>query len=248
MLLRFLLIFFSLILSHVLFCGPPYDTDDPEPVDLHNWEFYVSSHSSHDDGGWSGTLPHFELNYGAINNVQLHVIVPLSYNFPSSAARTYGFGDIDLGAKYRFIKEGKSVPMVGIFPLVEIPSGSELRGLGNGKAQVYLPLWLQKSFGKWMTYGGTGYWINPGEDRKNWWYFGWLLQRQVTEKLNIGTEIYHTTPADNFSSSETRFNIGFVYDFNDKNHLLVSTGRGFNGPVKAQMYVGYQLTLGPKEY
>ncbi|MFI5145309.1 MAG: transporter [Ignavibacteria bacterium] len=214
---------------------------------MHHWEFYVSSHSAHDDAGWSGTLPHFEVNYGVIDNVQLHAIAPMAYNFPGQGANTYSFGDMELGIKYRFIQEGKSVPMIGIFPLVEVPTGSQSRGLGNGKAQFYLPVWLQKSFGKWQTYGGSGYWINPGTKKKNWWFAGWQLSRQVTEKLNIGVELYHSTASDVNSENESRFNIGAVYDFSEKHHLLFSAGRGFNGPVKAQMYIGYQLTIGPKE-
>ncbi len=227
--------------------GPPYDTDDPEPVDYHHWEFYVSSHSTHDDGGWAGTLPHFEVNYGIFENVQLHAITPLAYSSPVQGANTYGFGDAELGIKFRFVHEGKSMPMIGVFPLVELPTGSETRNLGNGKAQIFLPVWLQKSFGKWQTYGGSGYWINPGTDKKNWWYFGWQVSRQFSEKMNIGIELYHSTPADLLSSDETRFNVGLVYDFTEKHHLLFSAGRGINGPVKARIYLGYQLTIGPKE-
>ncbi|MGH7978845.1 MAG: hypothetical protein ACREE6_05675, partial [Limisphaerales bacterium] len=62
--------------------GPPYVTDDPDPVECHHWEFYIASMDSDDDGDWSGTAPHFEVNYGVITNVQLHLIVPLAYDAP----------------------------------------------------------------------------------------------------------------------------------------------------------------------
>jgi hypothetical protein len=235
------------ISTYNIFAGPPYDTDDPEPVEFHHWEFYVASHSTHDDVGWSCTLPHFEINYGVIENMQLHAIAPMACNFPGHSANMYGFGDAELGVKFRFVQEGKSRPMIGTFPLIEIPTGNQSRGLGNGKAQIYLPLWLQKSFGNWMTYGGAGYWINPGADKRNWTYVGWLLQRQFTEKLNIGVEIYHTTPQEMYGVHETRFNLGLVYDFTEHHHLLFSAGKGIQGPVKTQLYFSYQLTLGPKE-
>jgi hypothetical protein len=57
-----------------------------------------------------------------------------------------------------------------MFPLVEVPSGDADKGLGNGKTQYFLPVWLQKDFGKWTIYGGGGYWINPGTGNKNWWF------------------------------------------------------------------------------
>ena len=46
----------------------------------------------------------------------------------------YGLGDIEFGLKYRFIQETDHLPMVGVFPLLEIPTGDSDRGLGNGQA------------------------------------------------------------------------------------------------------------------
>jgi hypothetical protein len=60
-----------LILTHVriIFAGPPFDTDDPEPVSFKHWEYYISSINDRQTGVWSGTSPHFEINYGLIPNV-----------------------------------------------------------------------------------------------------------------------------------------------------------------------------------
>jgi hypothetical protein len=232
-----------LLIPSYVSAGPPYDTDDPEPVELHHWEFYVASHSTHDDNGWNATLPHFEVNYGAAPNLQVHAILPMGYNETTGGENSYGLSDIELGAKYRFVKETESIPMIGIFPLVELPSGNSTRGLGNGKTQFYIPLWLQKDLGKWTTYGGAGYWINTAEDSKNWVFIGWQIQNQVTKSLSIGGELYHTSPEAVGSDPETRFNLGFVYDINKNNHLMFSAGKGIQGPVKAQIYAAYQLTL-----
>jgi hypothetical protein len=38
-----------------------------------------------------------------------------------------------------------------------VPTGNESRGLGAGHVQLYLPIWFQKDFGKWTTYGGGGF-------------------------------------------------------------------------------------------
>jgi len=46
--------------------------------------------------GWSGTAPHFEVNYGAISNVQLHLIAPLAYSAPTHGVGT-GIWDLELG-------------------------------------------------------------------------------------------------------------------------------------------------------
>src|ERR1700690_3224212 len=85
--------------------GPPYVTDDPEPVEFRHWEFYLATQHSVTRDAASGTAPHVEVNYGAWPGLQLHVIVPLAYARPSGGSTSYGVGDIDLGAKLRFIAE-----------------------------------------------------------------------------------------------------------------------------------------------
>jgi hypothetical protein len=243
-------IYFAFILFVTTFtsaiAGPPYDTDDPEPVDFRHWEFYLSSRPIHDDIGWNGTAPHAEVNYGAVENLQLHIILPFAFNSPSAGKSNYGFGDVELGFKYRFVKETSTMPQIGIFPLVDLPTGSMNKGLGNGKTQVFLPVWLQKSFGKWTTYGGAGYRINNAEGNKNSVYIGALLQNQVRENLSIGVEIYHITPETTDGVAENRFNIGAVYDVTENHHILLSAGKSISGSTLFQGYIGYQLTFGKK--
>jgi len=113
--------------------------------------------------GADGTLPQVEVNYGAVPDLQLHAIVPMAWTSPESGGFQYGPGDIELGAKFRFVQDDDWGPQIGTFPLLEVLVGNASRGLGTGHVQVLLPIWLQKSFGRWTTYGGVGYWIgNPG--------------------------------------------------------------------------------------
>ena len=218
--------------------GPPYITDDPEPVDYQHWEFYIASMDTKQDGDWSGTAPHIEINYGVIDNVQLHLIAPLAYNAPSDGPHKYGYGDTELGIKYRFLEETNYVPQIGIFPLVEVPTGSRSDGLGNGHWQAFLPVWLQKSWGTWTAYGGGGYGVNSFNGHDNWGFIGGVLQKQITHNISIGAEIYHQT-----RYIGTGFNIGTVIDFTDNHHLLFSAGRSIDGPIEFQCYIAYQFTF-----
>jgi hypothetical protein len=226
--------------------GPPFLTDDPEPVDYQHWEFYIASQHTETADGWSGTAPHIELNYGVVPNVQLHLIAPLAYDAPSGGSTHYGYGDTELGVKFRFIQETEHLPQVGIFPLLEVPTGSERDGLGSGHVQTFLPLWLQKSFGAWTIYGGGGYGINPGTGNENWGFGGVVVQRQVTKSVLLGAEIYHRTTMEAGARDDTVFNIGTVVDFTEHQHLLFSAGRSIDGPTDFQVYVAYQFTFGPE--
>ena len=240
--MRFILVFMLLALAAPVYAGPPYITDDPEPVDYQHWEFYIASISAKNGGDWAGTAPHFEINYGVIPNVQLHVIIPIGYDVPSDGAAHYGLADIELGAKIRFLKETNWIPEAAIFPLLELPTGQP--DLSNGRATAYFPLWLQKDWGKWTAYGGGGYGINSAPGFHNWGFVGAVLQRQVLDNLALGAEVYHQTTAQpDFPSDGTGFNFGAVYDFSDHHHLLFSAGRSISGPTDFQCYIAYQFTF-----
>jgi len=208
--------------------GPPFITDDPEPVDLGHWEVYIFSAGAFDAHDATGVGPSVEINYGAAPNLQLHLIANTAYDAPNGAPQQWGVGDTELGAKYRLVNPGDKDwwPEVGVFPLVEIPTGDAARGLGAGYTQVFLPVWLQKNLGKWSTYGGGGYWINPGPGNRDFWFTGWQVQRQVTDKLALGGEIFHQTSSMVGRGGSYGFNLGGQYDLNAHNHLLFSAGKG----------------------
>jgi hypothetical protein len=224
------------------YAGPPYTTDDPEPVEYRHWEFYLATQHELTPDGATGTAPHLEINYGAAPNLQLHLIAPLAYSHPTDGPTTFGAGDVELGVKLRFIQEGKWVPMVGTFPLLELPAGSDSRGLGTGHLHGLVPVWLQKTFGPWTTYGGSGYWINPGEGNRNFWYVGWLVQRKLSNLATLGTEVFHTTPDRVGGTSNLRFNVGIDLDLTEHHHLLFSAGRSIQGDSRFQGYFAYQMT------
>lgn len=226
--------------------GPPFITDDPEPVELHHWEVYIASLGTTDKAEGrretSVTLPHVEVNYGALPDLQLHVIAPLALDDAGGDVH-YGYGDTELGFKYRFIHESDFIPQVGIFPLIEVPTGNHDEGLGNGKAQYFFPVWIQKSWGKWTSYGGGGYWLNQGQGNRDWWFFGWELQRQITDQFMLGAEIYQTTPDAPGSTARTGFNVGAIYDFDEHHHLMGSIGRDFVGRNQLSYYIAFQFTF-----
>jgi hypothetical protein len=224
--------------------GPPFTTDDPEPVAYQHWEFYLASQNTRTADGWSGTAPHIEVNYGVITNVQLHLIAPLAYNAPAQGSAHYGYGDTEVGGKFRFMQQTPNLPEIGAFPLLEIPTGNTGDGLGSGHVQAFLPLWLQKDFGSWTIYGGGGYGINPGAGNRNWGFAGALLQDQVRPNLLIGAEIYHRSSTQVGERDDTAFNLGTVFDFSERHHLLFSAGRSIDGPTEFQMYIAYQFIFG----
>ena len=247
------LVIFTILLGLAAFApsaawaGPPFITDDPEPVEYHHGEFYIASIYSDNKDVKEGTLPHFEFNYGVMPDVQLHLLVPLAFVHPNGGPTMYGFGDTEVGVKYRFIHESETTPQIGMFPLAELPMGnSGYSGLGGNHVQVFLPVWAQKSWGPWTSYGGGGYWINPGADNKDFWQLGWLVQRDITKALTFGAEIFYFGKETDQGRDQTGYNFGGIFNMNEDHHILFSAGSDIAGDTRFSAYLGYQWTFGPK--
>jgi hypothetical protein len=228
------------------YAGPPFQTDDPVPVALGHYELYVASTGTHVKGDTAGGMPNVELTYGLIPDGQLQIGGELAFDNAGERARS-GYGDTQLSFKYRFIREDAKglTPQVALFPAVFFPTGSQPRGLGAGHARVFLPVWAQ--FGDWTTCGGGGYWLNRDEETgdKNYWFIGWLLQREITDQLTLGGEVFHQTADTIGGGASTGFSMGGTYDLDDHNHLLVSVGSGLQNPVETNLvswYLGWELT------
>jgi hypothetical protein len=234
--------FFILVICFsTSWAGPPFRTDDPEPVDYKHGEFYIATQYAKDKDVTSGTVPHFELNYGIVPNVMLHVITPFVYNKPQGEPMQRGYGDTEVGIKYRFLNDEDAHFMVGTFPLAELST------LGTGHAMFFVPLWLQKSWGPWQSYGGGGFWKNPGEGNKDYWFFGWQVQREISQILILGAELFSQTKATEDGTTRTGFTLGAIVNVTDDHHLLVSSGRDIHGENRFSAYVAYQYTFGPHE-
>jgi hypothetical protein len=228
--------------TQIVSAGPPFKTDDPQPVDLHHWEIYFASTQAWSSHHAEATCPHFEMNYGAASNLQLHLLAPIAYVHTAEGTH-YGYSDTEIGVKYRLVDETDSAPQFGIFPLVEIPTGRKNQGLGSGEVQAYLPFWIQKSWGKFTTYGGAGLWYNPGTGQRNWMFAGWESQYDFSELLTLGAEIYYQTPDAEDSRASAGFGVGGFVNLNETDHILFSVGRTLSGEESVNGYVGFQLTI-----
>jgi hypothetical protein len=227
-----------------LFAGPPFKTDDPQPVDLGQFELYGFWMGQQAPGGRSGIGPAVEFNEGILPETQFHLIVPYAYNRPQDGPSQRGNGDLEIGVKIRFLAETDSRPQIGIFPIVDLPTGRVDKGLGSGHTQVYLPIWIQKGWGSWTTYGGFGWWRNPGEGNRNYTFTGWLLQRDLGEKLTLGAELFHATSMTILGQAATGFDAGGQFNLSRRHHILFSAGRNVRGDGQSYFYLGYQLTAG----
>lgn len=231
--------------------GPPFQTDDPDPVPFQHFEMYAFGLSDGTpEGGTTLEYPGYELNYGVAPNVQLHAVIPIVASLPpNNGAVNYGVGDTELGAKIRFVKETKLLPEVGIFPFIELPSGNAAKGLGVGATWYRLPLWIQKSWGPWTSYGGGGETLVPAAGYKDFPFAGLLVQRQLNKKVMLGMELYgHGAEGAAATSmrSSTMADLGGTYEFRDGFDLLFAGGHSVVGQAETYTYLALYWTWGPR--
>ena len=240
--------------------GPPFQTDDPTPVDLGHYEAYVF-------GGVDGTPaeidpagPAFEFNWGAIPNVQLHAILPFGAILPSNnpvyapggkGPSAFGLTDMELGVKYGFVKQTKHRPQIGSFTMVEIPSGSYAKGLGVGRVWYKLPIWVQKDWGPWSFDGGIGYAIVKQYQYRNYIYGGYLVKRKISKKLELAAEVF-SHAREGFAAPQTQsstlIDLGGYYHFKYPGlQLLFAYGHSIAGQTENYAYLGLYWTWGKDE-
>lgn len=224
------------------YAGPPFNTDDPQPVPFQHWEYYISSINSYQPNVWSGTLPHFEVNYGLIPNLQVHLLLPLNYNYVQHQGVKFGYANTEFGIKYCFIQETEHRPQIGTFPIIEIPTIKN-NEFSDGKAKIFIPVWVQKSWKKLTTYGGLGYWINPGTNNKNLIFSGWEIQYDISPKVTLGGELYHQTADTIDNKSITAFNIGGSFNASQKTHFIFSLGHSLANERFFSSYIGLLWTI-----
>ena len=224
------------------YAGPPFLTDDPEPVPLKHWEYYLSSVNIYQSSVWSGTLPHFEVNYGLVSNMQVHLLLPVNYTLLLHQGVHFGYADTEFGIKYRFLKETDNHPQAGIFPICEIPTIRN-NEFSDDRVKIFLPLWIQKSWNKLITYGGAGYWINPGSGNKNSVFLGWESQYDFSEAVTLGGELYFQSADVVDGKSMTAFNLGGSINFSEQFHLIFSFGHSITNDRFFSSYMGLLFTI-----
>lgn len=231
---------FALLAGALLFAsatvraGPPYQTDDPEPTDLHHWEIYnfVTLDGRRSDIDGSAGV---DLNYGGAKGLQLTATLPIAFQDTSGSGWRSGTGDVELAAKYRFVNDEKSGWQAAVFPRVILPTSD--RDLGGHRVRFLLPLWAQRDFGKTSVFGGGGYEINPGAGNRDFWQAGIAVTHDFTKTLSLGTEVVWQSPDAVGGRSSTGVNVGLIQKLGGPYSLLLAGGPSFSGGKTS--YHGY---------
>lgn len=225
--------------------GAPFQTDDPGVVAYEHSELLLFYQQTLAANGRGGVLPGFEFHYGLLEGVEFDLVAPLAFDTPPGGATRFGYGDTVLGLKLRLLDETDSTPLIGFVPKLTLPTGNSDRGLGNGGAALFLPIWVQKQWGDLLAYGGGGYWLNRGANNRNYAFVGAQAQYRASDHWVLGGEIFHMTPQTLDQHASTGFNAGGYYVIDAHAQWLFSLGKGVQNAVqtnRVSSYLAYQLS------
>lgn len=200
--------------------GPPFQTDDPQPTDLHRWEIYNFLNGSGDDGQTATTVG-LDLNYGLARDVQMSLTVPFDRD-PGTPRR---LGDVEVAVKFKVLHQSADNASIdlALFPRAYLTTGPESRHIG-----LLLPVWGQRDFGNWSVFAGGGYTINPGAGNRNFWQGGAALNRRMGEGFQLGGELFAHGSDQVGERPLTVVNLGSLIHLGGPFSLAISAGKGIN--------------------
>lgn len=221
-----------------------YLTDTPETMDYGQVKADLYSDITKVKENYGLRAPGFEASVAVLTDFQIRVNIPTVVSIVPRQTTTYGYGDLDIGFKYRFIHETEWLPQVAFYPKFTLPSGSPDLRIGNGRSFERLPLWLQKTWGKWKLSGGGGYAIDHNPRKFNYIFGGALLRYVFNPELTLGGELFARGPVSLADSSVLIFNFGGSYNFNSNIFMIFSAGHSIAGIKTLKGFMGLGVTWG----
>jgi hypothetical protein len=142
---------------------------------------------------------------------------------------------------------------LAIYPQPLLPTGNALLGLGNDRLELLFPVEVGKYFcdDKLFLYGEAGHNFVFDGSAQHSWFFGAAAEYQVTEKIELVSEIAHITFPHNNGTGDLFFNAGVNVQLSKHIALQTAFGRSLfdeaTGVPFFSSYIGLHITWGGEE-
>lgn len=188
------------------------------------------------------------LRMGLTRNLDFHWSSSAFLHVMDGSGNRTGFGDTWLGLKYRFLKQTKRRPSLGLFYAAKAPSASVALGLGSGRVDHAISFLASKDihrlhldFNVIALLAGrpaaSGFDHDTGFALSNWF--------TLTPRLNLVVEPYGYTLLNQGSPAFASTMIGFNYKVQPR--LYLDSGLDFGVTSEApreRVFVGVTYALG----
>ena len=223
----------------------PLITDDPGTVATRHWEINTAFTLEALQGQTNLEVPLLDINYGADAHTQLKFEMPFAVQ-TATGTTLAGPGNPKVGVKWRFVDEDTRGVAVSTYPQFSFsgPASSVRRGLADDGWQMFLPIEVAKTFGKFELGGEAGYNIQQRRPDEIW--LGLASGYQASSRLELLAEL-HSIGSNHFAENESVFDLGSRIKLTKLNTLLLAAGRSLPGSTGGQprffLYSALQFTF-----
>jgi len=178
----------------------PLVSDDTGTQGADHWQLEANTdHTRTRNAGATDWERQFNttLTRGVSETLDVAVNLPWLWLSATGAASERGVGDVALLAKWRFFDNGQGWTL-GLRPTLTLPTGSQVRGLGNGRATAALSLLSTYESAAWTWLANAGYVYNDNQvgDRKHLWAASAAALVKVAERWTLAVDAGTSRGAD----------------------------------------------------
>jgi hypothetical protein len=130
------------------FAGRPLSTDDAWTVEKGQFQLETGFDFTRQDNHDREISPSLTLSYGLLENMDMGISSSYLFVRPKEEENEDGLGDTEIKLKYRLLGKKIWMPALVIAGKVKIPTASDSKGLGSGKADFGINAVFTKELGK----------------------------------------------------------------------------------------------------
>lgn len=224
----------------------PLVTDDTGTQGAGNWQFEANTDHTRtreaSTAAWAREL-NTTLTRGLSPKLDLAVNLPWQRHTAPGTVAASGIGDATLLAKWRFFDNERGWTL-GLRPELTLPTGSQSKGLGNGRATASLTLLSQVEQGPWtwLANAGATYNDNQTGDRKRLWAASTAVVYAIGESWKLAADLGIARAAEPGATHETYGLVGLIHSLGEDLDLDIGWRRTKgDGPAAATLGVGLTL-------
>lgn len=178
--------------------GRPLVVDDADPLEQGLFESEAGIAYGRDSGSTHWDIP-FGLTYGLVRDVEVGFAFGGQFERRkelSGAEHEDGLADLEIGAKWQFLKSCPLGARHALVPVVKFPTADEKKGLGSGKTDCDLTWVASRAVsGRASAHVNLGYsWIGGSDPDVG--HGGMALDYQITEPLQWVGEVFAENELD----------------------------------------------------
>lgn len=184
------LIICTFLFSTVAFAARPLTTDDAYTVEKGKFQVETGLDFIRYDNHDKEFAPSVTLTYGLLERMDLGVGTAYMFFNPAEGEKENGFGDTALKIKYRLVDQKDWIPSFALSGTLIIPTASESKGLGSGKADFNINTIFTWNLSKrFQLYANLGYTFIGGHQVNNEFNYSIAGQFVLSDKWALVGEI-----------------------------------------------------------